>query len=61
MLAISPGFNVDGGGAIDLHVSVVYVGAHLGFDVMSRSAAGPVGGDDTLQWIDLGIHAGLLF
>jgi hypothetical protein len=51
------GFNFDGGGAIDLHVSVVFVGAHAGFNVLSASAAP---GDNTLQWLDLGIHAGLL-
>jgi len=53
------GFNFDGGGALDLKVSVVYVGVHAGFDILSNSAVGPASGN-SIQWLDLGLHAGLL-
>ncbi|HVY49185.1 MAG TPA: hypothetical protein VHB21_25015 [Minicystis sp.] len=53
------GFNFDGGGALDLKVSLLFVGVHAGVDILSTNAAGPVAGSTT-QWLDLGLHAGLL-
>jgi hypothetical protein len=49
-----PGSTFDGGGTVDVHVSVVTVGVHGGVALVAERYF-------TLHWLDVGVHAMLFF